>query len=74
MIRSTYNATKKSIVRSGMKGEGRELAHGSLDGILAAANVELTEAAWDANDIANVNSTVSVIHSNEHVSAALVKT
>jgi len=55
MIRSTINATIKTIVRSGMAGQSIETYENA-----AGATAEIDEAGWDAAG------TGSVVHSNEH--------
>lgn len=62
MIRSTVNATVKTIARSGMGSESIETVYGSVDGIDPDTTEELTEAQYDAL----VGNTLSPLHSNEH--------
>lgn len=61
MLRSTVNATGKTIAPSGMLGQSLEHVHGSSDGILAdgfAEESETTAAALTGNTY--------IVPSNKH--------
>lgn len=66
MIRSTVNATTKTIDSSGMKSESLEVCEGSLDGIAASALHEMSEKTYDANKVTNPNTTISIVPSDAH--------
>lgn len=65
-IRSTVNATIKTISRDGIRGQSLEHSFGSIDGIAAGAAVEWDESQWLANKASNPNTTITPIYSNSH--------
>ena len=62
MIRSTVNATIKTVSRS-IVGESLEVVHGSPDGVAPAATTEMSEKDYLAANPAN---TYTIVPSNEH--------
>jgi len=66
MIRSTVNATEKTIVSSGIIGESIELCHGDLTGIAGDATHEMSEVDWLVNKALNAGSTVTPVPSDAH--------
>ena len=66
MIRATINQTIKTIASSGMLGQSKETCYGDLTGAAGDALHVMSETEWEANILANVGSTVSVVPSGRH--------
>lgn len=65
MIRSTVNATEKSVYSS-VGREVSEICFGSLDGTVAAKTHVMTFAQYLVNYITHNNTTISPVPSNVH--------
>lgn len=66
MIRSTVNATIKTIADSGIKHSTKELCYGSDDGINADQLHELSGDEWAANKATNAGATITPVPSDAH--------
>lgn len=65
-IRSTINATTKTIKSSGMASQTRELCEGSLNGIVPSAKHVMNEVEYAANKTTNPNTTITPVPSDSH--------
>ena len=66
MIRSTVNATIKTIHESGIKHSTKEICEGSIDGTAPSALHELSGDEWLANKATNAGATITPVPSDAH--------